>query len=146
MSVRMVNIGAKAPSRRRASAEALVSMSAATADKIASGSVPKGNVLDVAKVAAISACKRTADLLPLCHPLAVEAVEVSADVVASPPSVRITATCGNFGKTGPEMEALTAAAVAALTVYDMCKGIDSTMSFTIRLLEKSGGSSSPSGG
>lgn len=143
MTVRMIDISPKAPTKRLARAEAVVTMTPATVGKIKDGSLAKGNLLDVARVAAIGAAKRTSDLLPLCHPLALEVVEVEITAVTSPPSVRITTVCGNFGKTGPEMEALTAASVAALTVYDMCKGIDSTMGLAVKLLAKSGGKSSP---
>ncbi len=140
MSVKMVDVSGKLPTLRRAKAMAEVRAAAATVKRIAEGSTPKGNVLDLAKVAGITAAKKTAELLPLCHPLGLEAVEVDTELRGD--RVRITAACSNFGKTGPEMEALTAASVAALTVYDMCKGIDSSITFSVALLEKSGGKSS----
>lgn len=137
---RMVDVGDKSVTRRRAVAKGTVSMSPATAAAIASGDLPKGDVLAVARVAGIQAAKRTADLIPLCHPLPLTSVTVEIEVGDS--SVGITAVAETTGQTGVEMEALTAVAVAALTVYDMCKSADKEMTIgEIALWEKSGGRS-----
>ncbi|MBM3718969.1 MAG: cyclic pyranopterin monophosphate synthase MoaC [Actinobacteria bacterium] len=137
---RMVDVGAKDITRRRAVATARVSMSASTATAVGTGTLPKGDVLAVARVAGIQAAKRTAELIPLCHPLAVSAVSVDLVVVAD--GVEITATVETTGQTGVEMEALTAVSVAALTVYDMCKSADRDMVIgEVMLVEKSGGRS-----
>ena len=137
---RMVDVGDKAVTKRRAVAKGTVSMSAATAAAIAGGSLPKGDVLAVARVAGIQAAKRTADLVPLCHPLPLTSVAVELEVADA--SVEITATAETTGQTGVEMEALTAVTVAALTVYDMCKSADKEMTIgQVALWEKSGGRS-----
>jgi cyclic pyranopterin phosphate synthase len=114
----------------------------ATLRLIAERGFAKGDVLAVAQLAGIMGAKRTPDLVPLCHPLPLEKVEVRLELVDEPPSVEITATCKLTGKTGVEMEALTAVAVAALTVYDMCKAVDRSMRIgDIRLVHKAGGRS-----
>jgi cyclic pyranopterin monophosphate synthase len=138
----MVDVSAKQETDRIAVAAGSVVMAKATLDKIIAGGMKKGDVLSVARLAGIMGAKRTPDLIPLCHPLNLSsvAVELSCDPARS--AVDITATCKITGRTGVEMEALTAVAVAALTVYDMCKAIDRGMRIgEIRLLHKSGGKS-----
>jgi len=138
----MVDVGAKDVTEREATASGRVLMEQTTLELIQSRGVKKGDVLSVAQLAGIMAAKRTPDLIPLCHPLSLSAVEVTLEAVASPPSIEILATCRLKGKTGVEMEALTAVGVAALTVYDMCKAVDRGMRITdIRLRKKSGGKS-----
>jgi len=133
--VHMVDVSGKPVTARYARAEAFIRLSPETAEKIREGSLAKGDVLAAAKIAAVSAAKRTGELIPLCHPLPLEAVDVSFRVEEA--GVRVTVEVRCTGKTGVEMEALTAAAVAALTVYDMCKAADPAMVITdIRLLEK----------
>lgn len=137
----MVDVSGKAPTTREAVAEAVVIMSPETL-ALAQGGAAKGDVLGVARLAGIMGAKRTADLIPLCHPLPLD--KVSVDLVADPalPGVRITATARTTGRTGVEMEALTAASVAALTVYDMLKAAQKDMRIEgIRLLKKTGGKS-----
>ena len=138
---RMVDVGAKADSAREARAEAVVRVGPEIARLIEEkGAVAKGDVLGTARLAGIMAAKRTSDLIPLCHPLALDVVEVGATLAA--PDVRIETRVKSHGKTGVEMEALTAAAVAALTVYDMCKAAGKGIEIlSVRLLEKSGGKS-----
>ena len=139
---RMVDISKKAVTSRTAVAEGLVTMSPATLDMILDGPAPKGDVLATARIAGIMGAKKTADLIPLCHPLALSkvTVEFTPDRVAS--FLRVEATAKVDGKTGVEMEALTAVTVACLTLYDMCKAVDRAMSFSgIRLIEKTGGRS-----
>jgi cyclic pyranopterin monophosphate synthase len=132
-AVRMVDVGAKPLSRRRAVARAVVRMAPETARRL--HDLPKGDALTTAQLAGIMAAKRTSDLIPLCHPLALSHVEVTLDVRDE--SVEIVATAETTAQTGVEMEALTAASVAALTVYDMAKAIDKQMVITeVRLLEK----------
>jgi len=134
----MVDVSAKPPSRRTATASAFVELSAAVL--LALPSNPKGNPLEVARFAGIQAAKRTAELIPMCHPLALTHVDVQAKIVAD--GVRITATATTVGPTGVEMEALTAAAVAALTVYDMTKAQDKAIVIrNVQLEEKTGGNS-----
>jgi cyclic pyranopterin monophosphate synthase len=138
----MVDVSAKQETDRIAVAAGSVVMAKATLDKIMAGCMKKGDVLSVARLAGIMGAKRTPDLIPLCHPLNLSsvAVELSCDPARS--AVDITATCKITGRTGVEMEALTAVAIAALTVYDMCKAIDRGMRIAeIRLLHKSGGKS-----
>lgn len=136
----MVDVGDKAVTRRRAVARCSVSMAPATASAIVSGSLPKGDVLGVARIAGIQAAKRTSDLIPLCHPLMLTSVSVSLDVQEA--SVDIEAVVETTGQTGVEMEALTACSVAALTLYDMCKSADKHMVIgELALWEKSGGRS-----
>ena len=138
----MVDVSAKPETERIAVAGASVLMEKATLDLIMAGGVKKGAVLSVARLAGIMGAKRTADLIPLCHPLALNSVTVDLACDPSRNAVDITATCKVTGRTGVEMEALTAASVAALTVYDMCKAVDRGMTITdLRLLKKSGGKS-----
>jgi cyclic pyranopterin phosphate synthase len=132
-AVRMVDVGGKPLSRRRAVARAEVLMSPETAKRI--GDLPKGDALTTAQLAGIMAAKRTSDLIPLCHPLPLSNIEVS--LVVRDDAVEITAVAETTATTGVEMEALTAATVAALTVYDMCKAVDKSMVVSgVRLLEK----------
>jgi indole-3-glycerol phosphate synthase len=139
---RMVDVSAKDETSRTARAGALVVMHPETLARIRAGDVAKGDVLAVARLAGIMAAKRTAELIPLCHPLALTSVEVDLRVVLERSAVEITTTCKVQGRTGVEMEALTAASVAALTIYDMCKAVDRGMAVTdLRLLHKSGGKS-----
>jgi cyclic pyranopterin phosphate synthase len=139
-SAAMVDVSAKSITVRTATAKARVAMQPQTAATIAAGTAKKGDVLGVARLAGIMAAKRTADLIPLCHPLPIDAVSV--DLLAGTDSVEITATVRTTGRTGVEMEALTAACVAALTVYDMCKSIDRAMRIeSIRVVHKDGGKS-----
>jgi indole-3-glycerol phosphate synthase len=139
---RMVDVSDKAETHRVAVAGARVVMRPETIERIRAGDVAKGDVLAVARLAGIMAAKRTAELIPLCHPLALTSVGLELECVPERSAVEITATCGLRGRTGVEMEALTAASVAALTVYDMCKAVDRGMAITdLRLLRKSGGRS-----
>lgn len=131
-AVRMVDVGAKPAQRRRARARAVVRMRPETASRL--HELPKGDALATAQLAGIMAAKRTSDLIPLCHPLALSHVAVELQVGAD--SVSIVAEAATTAQTGVEMEALTAAAVAALTVYDMAKAIDKGMTFSVELLEK----------
>jgi len=134
----MVDVGSKPPTRRTATASAFVALSAKVIAALPRN--PKGNPLEVARIAGIQAAKRTAELIPMCHPLALTHVDVATDL--APGGVRITATAATVGATGVEMEALTAAAVAALTVYDMTKALDKAIVIReIRLEAKSGGKS-----
>jgi cyclic pyranopterin phosphate synthase len=136
----MVDVGAKPDSERIAVARGEVHMKKETFDLIRAGQVKKGDVLTVAQVAGISAAKRTSELIPLCHPLFLSQVDVDLVLDESIPGVIITATAKVTGKTGVEMEALTAVSVAALTVYDMAKAAEKTMRIqNIRLIEKHGG-------
>lgn len=137
---RMVDVGDKPATRRTARARGQVVMDPATAGLLAGRRLPKGDVLAVARVAGIMAAKETARLIPLCHPLAVENVAIDFTVDEMAGTVGIEATVSLTGKTGVEMEALTAVSVAALTIYDMCKAADKGMEISgIRLLEKRGG-------
>lgn len=138
---RMVDVGAKAETHRVARAEAVVKMSAGTLSLINAGKVGKGDVFGVAKLAGIQAAKRTAELIPLCHPLRLTKIDVAIE--ARPPgAVRIEARVEARDRTGVEMEAMTAACVAALTIYDMCKAAERTIEITgVRLIEKAGGKS-----
>jgi molybdenum cofactor biosynthesis protein MoaC len=139
---RMVDVSAKAETDRIAVAAARVVMKPQTLARVQAGEIAKGDVLAVARIAGIMAAKRTSELIPLCHPLALNSVEVELVCAPATSSVEITSTCRLNGRTGVEMEALTAAGVAALTVYDMCKAIDRGMTVTdLRLLRKSGGKS-----
>ncbi|MFV1966813.1 MAG: cyclic pyranopterin monophosphate synthase MoaC [Pirellulaceae bacterium] len=138
---RMVDVADKSVTNRRARASAMVRMASETAHLIRDGGLAKGDVLEVARLAGIMAAKRTGELIPLCHPLPLEAVELSLDFVEET-ALQIVATVRVTAKTGVEMEALTAASVAALTVYDMCKAVDRSMTIEqVRLEEKSGGRS-----
>src|SRR6476660_7184324 len=137
---RMVDVSGKPATERTAVAEGRVIMSKATLELIVSGNAKKGDVLGTARIAGIMAAKRTSDLIPLCHPLALTDVAVSLTPDASLPGVRIEAVAKTTGKTGVEMEALTAVSVALLTVYDMAKAMDRSMTIgDISLAEKSGG-------
>jgi cyclic pyranopterin phosphate synthase len=134
----MVDVGAKPTTRRTATASAFVVFSAAVLEVLPTN--PKGNPLEVARFAGIQAAKRTSDLIPMCHTLALTHVDVQTEIVAG--GVRITATAATVGPTGVEMEALTAAAVAALTVYDMTKALDKAIVIrNVQLEQKSGGKS-----
>lgn len=138
---RMVDVSDKPDTRREAVAEAWVRMKQETLTMISVGGHPKGDVFAVSRIAGIMAAKRTHELIPLCHPLLLTAVSVELKAVA-PDSVRIIATCALNGATGVEMEALTAASVAALTLYDMCKAVDRSLQIDwVRLVRKSGGRS-----
>ena len=135
---RMVDVTPKEPSHRRAVARARVHMQPDTTSLVARGAVTKGDVLAVARVAGIQAAKRTSDLIPLCHPLPLSFVDVAAEIGDT--SVTLTAEARTSAQTGVEMEAMTAAAVAALTVYDMVKGIERGVTLgPVELLEKTGG-------
>lgn len=139
-SAHMVDVSAKATTARKAVASGRISMSAEAAAAIAQGLVKKGDVLAVARVAGIMAAKRTSDLIPLCHPIALSSISVDLDLDGT--GVSVTATAKTAGQTGVEMEALTAASVALLTVYDMAKALDKGMIISnVRLLAKSGGKS-----
>lgn len=139
---RMVDVGGKDETDRRARAEAFVRMAPETLALIEDEAVPKGDVIAAARLAGIMAAKRTHELIPLCHPLALSAVAVDIAEDAGLPGLHIVAEARLRGRTGVEMEALVAASVAALTVYDMCKAVDRGMEVVrVRLLEKSGGRS-----
>ena len=141
-SARMVDVGAKAESERRAVAEARLRMSPETAAAVARGDGPKGEVLGTARIAGIGAAKRAGEMIPLAHPLPLTFVDVEGTVEAEDGLVVLTATAQTVGRTGVEMEAMTAAAVAALTVYDMVKGLERGVEIErVALLEKSGGRS-----
>ena len=138
----MVDVGGKDVTERLATAEGYVTMAAATLARIAARDLAKGDVLGVAQLAGIMAAKRTAELIPLCHPLPLSAVAVTLTPDPARHRVRVEATCKIAGRTGVEMEALTAVAVACLTVYDMCKALDRGMRIgDIRLVHKQGGRS-----
>jgi cyclic pyranopterin phosphate synthase len=139
-AARMVDISAKAATRREATAEGFIHVAKSALQAIAEQSVKKGDVLATARIAGIMAAKRTADLIPLCHPLPIDAVSV--DLAIETTGIRATATVATTHGTGVEMEALTAVSAALLTVYDMAKALDRTMRIDgIRLLKKSGGRS-----
>ncbi|MDJ0981813.1 MAG: cyclic pyranopterin monophosphate synthase MoaC [Kiloniellales bacterium] len=138
----MVDVADKAETERRAVAKGRIFMAPETLALIREGAVKKGDVLSVARLAGIMGAKRTPDLIPLCHPLALTSVKVELELDETASAVEITASCGLKGRTGVEMEALTAVAVAALTVYDMCKARDRAMRIgDLRLVHKSGGKS-----
>jgi len=138
----MVDVGAKDDTTRIAIAKGEITMKPETLALIRAGSIKKGDVLTVAQVAGIMAAKKTSELIPLCHPLALTRVDVDFSLDENLPGVRITATAKTVGKTGVEMEALTAVSVAALTIYDMAKAAEKTMRIqNIRLVEKQGGKS-----
>ena len=141
-AARMVDVGAKAETERVAVAQATVSMQAHTLELLDQGGHKKGDVLAVARVAGIQAAKKCSDLIPLCHPLMLNAVEVSFRSNSRDSCLHIEASCRVSGKTGVEMEALTAVSVAALTIYDMCKAVDRGMEINgVGLLSKHGGKS-----
>ena len=138
----MVDVGHKAATERLARAEGVIEMESATLDMILAGAHRKGDVLGVARLAGIMASKKTADLIPLCHPLSLSHVSLQLEPEPDHHRVRCVATVKTTGQTGVEMEALTAVQVALLTIYDMCKAVDRGMTMQgIRLLEKSGGKS-----
>lgn len=138
----MVDVSDKAVTARSATAEGFVTMSPSTLDMILDGTAPKGDVLATARIAGIMGAKKTSDLIPLCHPLALSRVTVDFTPDRAQSCLRVEATAKVDGKTGVEMEALTAVTVACLTLYDMCKAVDRAMSFSgIRLIEKTGGRS-----
>ena len=138
----MVDVSAKVETVREARAEAFVHMAPATLALIVSGQHHKGDVFATARIAGIQAAKKTWDLIPLCHPLLLTKVEVQLQAMPAENKVRIESRCKLTGKTGVEMEALTAASVAALTIYDMCKAVQKDMVISqVRLLEKTGGKS-----
>lgn len=140
----MVDVGAKASTHRVAVAEGRITMQPATLALIESGTAKKGDVLGVARLAGIMAAKKTSDLIPLCHPIALTRVAVEFTVEAADHGVLCSATAECTGQTGVEMEALTAASVALLTIYDMCKAVDRGMViYGVRLREKRGGKSGP---
>lgn len=139
-AARMVDVGAKPATARRAVASGRIAMSAAALDAIRQGNAPKGDVLGPARIAGIMAAKRTGDLIPLCHPLSLDAVTI--DFAFEDTAIRVTATASLTGKTGVEMEAMTAASIALLTIYDMAKAVDKGMVIgDVRLIAKSGGKS-----
>ena len=139
---RMVDVGEKPATARRAIAQGVLLMDASTLAAIEEGRVRKGNVLTVAEIAGITGAKLTSTLIPLCHPLALSSVEVRLEPDASLPGIRATVTTEAIDRTGVEMEALTAVTVALLTIYDMCKGMDRGMRIdAVRLLRKEGGRS-----
>ena len=144
---RMVDVGAKASTERLATAQATVFLQPETLEKLRQGKIAKGDVLAVAQVAGVMGAKKTPDLIPMCHPILLTSVDISFTETAEPNqdgrcAITITATAKTTGPTGVEMEAMTAASVAALTIYDMCKAVDRGMSFgDICLLTKSGGKS-----
>jgi cyclic pyranopterin phosphate synthase len=141
-AARMVDVSAKEETSREAIAEGRVTMLPATLALIMDGKVAKGDVFGVARLAGIMAAKKTAELIPLCHPLALSSVEISLEPDKAGSSVRIRAAVRSTGKTGVEMEALTAVSVAGLTIYDMCKAVDREMTIAdVRLMKKSGGKS-----
>ena len=139
---KMVDVGHKPDTERIATAKGEIHMRKETLDLIRAGQIKKGDVLTIAQIAGITASKRTSDLIPLCHPLPLTKVDVDLTLDDSLPGVVITATAKTIGKTGVEMEALTAVSIAALTVYDMAKAAEKTMRIqNIRLVEKHGGQS-----
>jgi cyclic pyranopterin phosphate synthase len=139
---RMVDVGGKADTIRQAVAKGIVRMQPSTFQLIQGGGMAKGDVLSVAQLAGTMAAKRTSDLIPLCHPILLDNIDVEFSPDEKTSTIEITATVKSSGKTGVEMEALTATAVAALTIYDMCKAVDRGMKIdNIRLVKKSGGKS-----
>jgi cyclic pyranopterin phosphate synthase len=141
-AARMVDVGAKEVTARRAVARAVVRMSPETARIVAAGDAPKGDVLATARLAGIMAATRTGELIPLCHPIGLDHVDVDAAIDVDAGTVTLEATAGVTARTGVEMEAMTAAAIAALTVYDMVKGVERGVEIAeVVLLEKTGGRS-----
>jgi cyclic pyranopterin phosphate synthase len=139
-AARMVDVGGKPVTAREAVAESIVTMAAATLDALREGRAPKGDVLAAVRLAGIAGAKRTSELVPLCHAIPIDSVAIEITLLA-PDHVRIAARARTHARTGVEMEALTAASVAALTLYDMLKAIDRAMTIETRLLEKRGGRS-----
>ncbi len=141
-NAKMVDVGEKDDTSRTATAKGEVLMKPETLALIRAGNIKKGDVLTVAQVAGIMAGKKTSELIPLCHPISLSNIEVSLTLAEDLPGIRISATAKTVGKTGVEMEALTAVSVAALTIYDMAKAVEKTMKIqNIRLVEKKGGKS-----
>jgi cyclic pyranopterin phosphate synthase len=141
-AARMVDVSAKPVTERRAVARAVVRMRPETAAAVAAGDAPKGDVIGTARIAGIQAAKRTGDLIPLCHPIGLDAVDVAADLDVAAGTLTLTATATVLARTGVEMEAMTAASIAALTVYDMVKGLEQGARIeSVVLLAKSGGRS-----
>jgi len=139
---KMVDVGKKDDTKRKATAQAIIGMKPETLALIKQGQIKKGDVLSVAQIAGVMGSKRTPDLIPMCHPLLINGVEFEFDIDDERSEITIRATVKVSGKTGVEMEALTAVSVAALTVYDMCKALDRAMTISdIYLLKKSGGKS-----
>lgn len=138
----MVDVGDKAHTKRTAVATGSITMLPATLQLITQGESKKGDVLGISRIAAIQASKKTSDLIPLCHPIALTSVKVNFDVLEAESTITCQVTCETVGQTGVEMEALTAVQVALLTIYDMCKAVDRGMVMReIKLLEKHGGKS-----
>lgn len=138
----MVDVGSKAASKRVAIAKGRIFMAKSTIDKLRNNAIAKGDVLSVAQIAGVLGAKQTANLIPLCHPLGLDHADLSFEIDNEFAAIEITAKCSVSGKTGIEMEALTAVSVAALTIYDMCKSADRKMRISdIRLTHKSGGKS-----
>ncbi|MDE2183996.1 MAG: cyclic pyranopterin monophosphate synthase MoaC [Alphaproteobacteria bacterium] len=141
-AARMVDVSGKETTEREATAEAVVTLSAEAYDAVASGETPKGDVLATARIAGIMAAKRTPELIPLCHSIALSKAEVAFEMLTDRNAIRVTATAKTVARTGVEMEALTGATVAALTIYDMIKAVDkSAVIESVRLIAKSGGKS-----
>jgi cyclic pyranopterin phosphate synthase len=141
-AARMVDVGEKPPTERRAVARAVVRVSPATAAKVKAGDTPKGDVIGVARIAGIQAAKRTSELIPLCHPLSLSYVGVDGSIDVEAGEIELIAEARTTGPTGVEMEALTGASVAALTIYDMVKGVERGAEIaSVALLQKSGGRS-----
>jgi len=141
-AVTMVDVGRKQESARIAVVGAVVEMNAATLDLLKRAALPKGDVLTTAKIAGIMAAKRTSELIPMCHPLMLDYVDIRFEIHDAPPCIRLEAEARCTGRTGVEMEALVAAQVAAATIYDMCKAAQKDICIThVRLLRKSGGKS-----
>ncbi len=141
-NARMVDVGGKKETAREAIAAGLITLSPEAFNLVRAGNIAKGDVLGVARIAGIMAAKKVADLIPLTHPLAIDKVTLDFDFAEASHSIEIRATVGMTGKTGVEMEALTAVSVAALTIYDMCKAVDKGMIISdVRLLQKTGGKS-----
>jgi cyclic pyranopterin phosphate synthase len=140
--VQMVDVTAKASTNRKAKARGIVKMEYQTLKLIEKGQIAKGNVLEIAKIAGIMAAKKTGEIIPLCHPLELTAIDVKLEIDRKNSRIIIESEVKNVGKTGVEMEALTAVSIAALTIYDMCKAADKKITIEeIMLLEKSGGKS-----
>ncbi len=138
----MVDVGDKLQTKRKAVASGIISILPSTLKLILQGDAKKGDVLGIARIAAIQASKKTADLIPLCHPIALTKVSITFEIDEKTTSITCTATTETTGQTGVEMEALTAVSVGLLTIYDMCKAVDRGMTMSdIKLLEKSGGKS-----
>lgn len=138
----MVDVGAKPETQRMARASGSIYMQAQTLQLILQGDAKKGDVLGIARIAAIQGSKKTSDLIPLCHPISLTSVSVEFEADEEASEIHCTVTTQSFGQTGVEMEALTATSIALLTIYDMCKAVDRGMSIgAIRLLEKAGGKS-----